>query len=413
MHETLEPEIVIPAKITNGDDDVEAQAAREYLKTVWERYKAATRSEKGAILDEVVKNLGIHRGSAKRLLSRRVEPRSKQGRGKRSLRYGDEVRKNFIRLWRSMGCMGARRTIAACPRWLPYYSHSGCSLETRTKLLEVKRTTADAWIAPERAKDRRARNTGTKRTLRLRKRFPTAVKDTDVDGPGHFQVDSVSHGGDSASGQYAWSINATDVASGWTETFAVWHKQSTEVVKGLKDIEDNLPFKLKSLRFDNGTEFITEVMHEEFVSSREAASQVKLYRSRPYKKNDQCFIEQKNDDIVRRLFGYDRIDDKQMISVMNHAYILWNHLHNAFVPQQKITEKMRTGAKVRKKYDDAKTPVERLLETPMENVDQRQRLLDLVDGVNPFDLRRRAIGAARRVYTFLFGDRALELRGTG
>jgi hypothetical protein len=225
---------------------VSTQAKREYLKVLWERYKKVSRKERSEILDEIVRNLAMHRKSAVRLMSRPYSPRIFQGfKGGRQRKYSSDAKKHLERLWRQMGYMGPVRMKAALPQWVPFDESPDCSESVRGEILRMSESTIRRLLTEERAALRRKMNTGTYRGVR---KFITKVPIRDLgktpEEVGHCEIDCVAHCGNSMSGEFVWTLNLTDIATGWTECEAIWAKTGRQIKRSLIQIEKRLPFKL-------------------------------------------------------------------------------------------------------------------------------------------------------------------------
>lgn len=342
---------------------VSTQAIREYLELLWKQYQKGNRAIRGSILDEITRNLGLHRKAATRLMGRSYPPRSMQGfKGGRRRKYSPKAKLHLERLWRAMGYLWPQRMKVALPEWLIHDDHRDCDTATRAELLAMSASTIGRLLKTARAQLQRQRNCGTRRGVR---RFITKVpiRNFEVvpDVPGHCEIDCVAHCGGSLSGTFAWTLTLTDIATGWTESEAVWGKDGYSIRRALETIERRLPFALIALYCDNGSEFLNEEVIDKFaVSGR--ATPVRVYRGRPYRKNDQAYVEQKNYTHVRAIMGYGRIDWERSISIMNSIYRKeWRDLQNFYLPQQKLLEKMRIGAKVIRRMDGGSTPFFRLI----------------------------------------------------
>ena len=339
------------------------QAIREYLFCIWNQYHCGDRKLKSRLLDELVRNLGIHRKAAVRLMNRPWAPRSQQGyKGGRRRHYSTMAKEQLARLWHSMGYMCAARMKAALPEWLNHYKNPQCPPSVRDELLSMSASSINRFLKDERSKVQRKLNSGTRRGVR---KFVTAVPVRELDRTpeelGHCEMDCVAHCGESLSGTFAWTLTLTDIASGWTECEALWGKDGFLVQKALERIEKRLPFKLKALYCDNGVEFMNKNIVEWF-SRNKREEPLPVYRGRPRRKNDQCYVEQKNYTHVRSLFGYARIDWKTGVDIMNVIYRGdWRALQNFWMPQQKLLSKHRLGAKVKRTMGKPCTPFERLM----------------------------------------------------
>lgn len=341
---------------------VTTQATREYLAHLWKQYKTASRALKMAILDEVVRNCGMHRKSAVRIMRSNHPPRAFQGyKGGRKRQYSNRAKEHLVRLWKTMGYICPERLKPALPEWLPHDLHKDCDAGVKSELLAMSISTIRRYLEKSRAELQRKMNTGTKRGV---KKFIAKVPIRNLgEQPtelGHCEIDCVAHCGGSLSGEFAWTLTVTDLISGWTECEAVWAKDAFHICQALRLIEKRLPFSLKALYCDNGSEFMNDGLVEKFAKAGRKTP-IKVFRSRPYKKNDQAHVEQKNYTHVRHLFGYGRIDWKPSVGQMNDIYRKeWRALQNFYLPQQKLIEKQRIGSKIRRKMSIAETPFTRL-----------------------------------------------------
>lgn len=360
-------------------------AKREYIVVVRIRYKVSSRKERSLILDEFCKVLEVHRKHAIQLLNgtRTINGR----RPGPATTYSEECGYHLSQIWDLTGRICSKKLKAAIPIWLPYYKDLLCHDRMRSQLLAMSPATIDRLL-------KAYRNTQKKKGLSstcagtIKSRIPIELLNSAVTDPGHLEVDTVAHCGDSLNGQFANSLTATDLASGWTENRAMWNKLATEVVKGLVDIEDKMPFLLVSISSDNGSEFLNKDLLKH-CNTRNGGT-IKLCRRRPYKKNDAAHVEQKNWTHVRQLFGYYRLDDSAMVPLMNEIYrAYWNPLHNMFIPSMKLVKKTRIGGRIKKEYEpNPKTPLERVLASDKVSEVIKDRLKNEFKATNPILLRQ-------------------------
>jgi hypothetical protein len=285
-----------------------------------------------------------------------------------------------------MGKICSERIVAALEDWIPALKLKlGLPQRIAEKLLEMSASTMDRKLARYRSCDRRKQNTGTVRSLYTA--IPIKPLGITVSGPGFVEIDSVAHCGGDLSGTFAWTISATDIATNMTFCRAVFGKSAEAVTAALLEIEKSFPFPIHTFWFDNGTEFINEIVLETFANRQDLP--IRIERSRPYKKNDQAHIEEKNWTHVRQIFGYVRIESKKAIAIMNKIYErAWCPLHNFYLPQSKTIEKWRVGAKVKRKIDKPKTPYCRLVESGFLSEHQTQALKRQRDRYDPLDFKR-------------------------
>jgi len=377
---------------------VSTQAVREYLAHVWKIYQGSLRGEKAKILDELARNLGIHRKSATRLMNRPYAPRSLQGStGGRKAKYSKQAKELVRRLWKIMGYMAPVRMKAAIPEWLPFFESTEFDDLTRAEVMAMSSSTIGRVLLQERAQLRRKMNTGTFRGVR---KFITEVPLRNLDESptevGHCEIDCVAHCGGSLSGSFAWTLNLTDIVTGWTECEAIWSKDGASVRRALTAMRNRLPFALKALYCDNGSEFLNRDVVEIFIK-KDCQGSVQLFRGRPYRKNDQCYVEQKNYTHVRNLFGYGRIDWCGAVRLMNDLYRKeWRHLQNFFMPQQKLVEKQRINSQVKRRMDTPKTPFDRLL--PFLTIKAVVKLTDEKSNWNPIQCRTKQLRKVRSIF---------------
>ena len=394
--------------VASTEFTVDSQATYEsYLAVLWAKYQGQPKRIKSQIIDDLAAYLGILRDSASRLLRSPYLPRSKWGRcSPKRRRYSEECKKHLEDLWVGSGFMSSRHLKAALPAWLPHYRSGGLTAEIEEQLLAMSERTIEGFLKEKKAEIRRRQNSGTRRGVRkLVTLIPIKPLGHRVLLPGHLEVDLVAHCGESMSGEFVWTLTVTDVLTGWTECEAIWGKSGAAVRAALFEIEKRLPFPILSISFDNGTEFINDDVLEGFIKRPQRAQIIAVYRSRPYKKNDQCHVEQKNDHCVRQFMGYGRLDWKGSVGMMNSVYRgPWRLMQNFFRPQQKLVSKQRLFARVFRKMDAPETPLSRL--QCHVSTDVYERLLKEIAGKNPFDLMSGVRRAIRSIYGYYGGRRA-------
>lgn len=355
------------------------EARKQYIQMLWKRYQECSKSEKALIIDELVRNLLVHRKSAIRMMNKSDAPKKKPG-AKPS--YDKVTIEHLRKIWILMDYICGKRMKAAIPEWLPYYD---CDEKTKLKLGRMSASTIDRVLKPFRAEHKRKGNTGTKPGY-LKNKIPIKPLDWTVHEPGFMEADTVAHCGNSLSGSFAWSLTMTDIYSGWTMNKVVWQKLSGKVIQAIDCIEKQIPFDLRGFSSDNGNEFLNESLLRFFRINR--IRQIGFQRGRPYRKNDQCHVEQKNWTHVRQLFGYGRIDDESLIEFMDEIYEEWNLLQNFFLPQMKLKSKMRLGARYQRQYTEPLTPYSRLIASDKVTSKNKKKLRDLKSSLNPILLKR-------------------------
>jgi hypothetical protein len=361
---------------------------QEYLEAIKPRYHQARREEKGIILGEYCAVCRYHRKHAIRLLNAKGSTVRKRP-GPRPVYRSAELLKALKRIWLATDQMCSKKLVAAIPLWLPFYerAYEKLSDEVEKLLLSISAATVDRLLAPTRAKARPKGLGGTKPGSLLRNQIPIRTHNWDITQPGFMEADTVAHCGNSLAGNFIWSLTLTDIHTGWTECRATWNNGATGVVKQIKNIEADLPFQLQGFDCDNGSEFLNHHLLRYFSDHK---PKVKFTRSRPYKKNDNAHVEQKNWSYVRQLLGYHRLDNHKLVKPINSIYAnQWSQYQNHFCPTLKLLEKKRINSKYYKKYETPKTPYQRLMLSSHISDDNKKTLNILHQTLDPFVLKRQ------------------------
>ena len=355
---------------------------RIYLDSIRERYRKSTKKQKSVILTEFCLVTGYERKYALRIIWKHVEPRSQRSGPKR--KYSHSIIPHLVYFWNAMNRCCSKKIKAALPLWLPYYREP---LDERTKALLLSMSSA---TIDRRLKDFRAgkiKGLSSTQSSFVKSKIPIKLLDADVTEPGYMESDTVAHCGSFLSGTFVYTLTITDLYSGWTENRAMLTKTSDQVVDQLRKVEPRLPFRMRGFASDNGTEFLNQDLHSYLRNRKEP---VEFVRRRPYKKNDNAHVEQKNFTHVRSLFGYHRYEDAELVQMMNEIYqAYWNPLWNYFTPCMKLKAKTRIGSRIKKEYDKPKTPAQRLLEYPELSSAQASYLKDQLRARNPFWLKQQ------------------------
>lgn len=359
-----------------------ATALREYRK----RYHAACRQERSKLLDEFCKLTNYHRKYAIVLLRRPVDDGMLKSTHRRGPTYSAAAVRVLEGIWKAADYPWSVRLKALLPLWLPWARKHlrGCTAEVEAQLLRMSARQMDRRLAQKKRKLKRRIYGRTKPGTLLKHHIPIKTDNWDVEEAGFCEIDLVSHSGPCASGEFLHSLNVTDIHTGWCETRAIMGKGEAGVVIALEDIRKSLPFRLKAIDSDNGSEFINYHLCR-YCEEHD----IQFTRGRPYKKNDNAHIEQKNWTHVRRVLGWDRYDTQKELDAMNTLYRgELRVMMNLFQPCVKLLRKERVGSKVRRYYDEAKTPIDRLLDTrPMTPA--LSKLLRQRDTTDPFTLSKR------------------------
>ena len=354
---------------------------REYAEAVRGRYFLTAKKERGKILDEFTKVTGCHRKAVIRLFRRGNQPRTNKKRG-RPRRYGANVAEALRVAWEATDRLCSKRLHPFLPELVPILRRHGDSTmtaEIEAQLCQMSPSTIDRLLRFWRQSRGRRPLTTTKPGSLLKSSIPSRTfTDWQEDRPGFLEVDLVSHCGESTEGFYLTTLSTVDVASGWSECVGVWGKGQERVGTAIHRVRQRLPFPMLGLDSDNGSEFINQHLYNYCRLNR-----ITFTRSRPYKKNDGCYVEQKNWSVVRRLIGYDRYNSRVALEVLNRIYELTRLYINFFQPVMKLVSKSRHGAKVYKVYDTAQTPYQRLLRSGVLTEAKRQELATIYYGLHP------------------------------
>jgi hypothetical protein len=376
---------------------VRQQSKHELAAALQGRYLRASRQEKGRILDEFVAATGYHRKRAIRLL-RHGPPPVRRGHGGRPRVCSPLV-------------VGALRQCAEASDWLcgkrlaPFLAELVPALEAegvlrvtpavRTALLGLSAATIDRRLRPFRLARQPHGQATTKPGTLLKQQIPVhTYTPWDEQRLGFVEVDLVAHCGLSTDGQYLNTLTVTDVATGWTEGVGVAGKGQASVCGALQAVRERLPFPLLGIDSDNGSEFLNAHLLRYCQTE-----QLTFTRSRPYWKNDQAHVEQKNWSVVRRLLGYDRYSSPEALEALNTVYALLRLWTNHWQPVLKLVGKERIGARVHKQYDVAQTPYQRVLATQRLSPEAAARLQAEHTQWGPVALRQALDQAVERFWT--------------
>jgi hypothetical protein len=330
----------------------------------------------------------------------RDKKRKRRPPGRKERYQHDDILPVLKKIWLAGDQMCSKKLKAAIPEWLPYceQEHAPISEFLRLQMLSISPATIDRILKPIKIKFKGKGLCGTKPGTLLKNQIPLSLNHWDNNEPGFLEADTVAHCGNSLAGDFVWSITYTDIYTTWTETRAIWNKGSDGVVTQTKDVECSLPFKIKGFDCDNGSEFLNYHLFRYFVD-RPNGQPVQFTRSRPYHKNDNAHVEQKNWTHVRHVLGYERFDNPNLVSLINDLYK--NELslyHNHFIPTMKCTQRERINSKYRKRFDKAKTPYERILECNTIPEETKEALRKIHRQNNPFDLKKKIENKLRRIF---------------
>ncbi len=376
------------------------RSKQEYLRSIYDRYQHAPRAQKGTMLEEFCKVCGYNRKYAIWLLNRPLPEATVRKRGApRSPTYNRAMVRILAKVWEASGYLCSQRLKAALVHWLPW-------IRQHFELTHVP--LEDQLLAiSARQMDRRLRETkhivkrrlyGTTRPGSLLKQMiPIKTDHWDVNRPGYLEIDLVSHSGASAVGEFVHSLDCVDIATCWVERKAVMGKSALGVLNAVTEIEHQLPFPLKGIDSDNGSEFINNRLLA-FCQQRPAGHTIQFTRSRPYKKDDNAHIEQKNWTHVRKLMGWDRYDTAKAQEAANQLYDELRIFQNLFQPSMKLRCKIRIGSRLIRRYDTPRTPFERVVESRKGDPKKLAALKHTLKTTDPFELSTRIDQQLQRIY---------------
>jgi hypothetical protein len=376
---------------------VTRRSITEYAEAVRGRYFRASKKAKTEMLNEFVATTGMHRKAVIRLLNRRNRSPGKK-RGGRPRLYGLEVMAALKVAWEAADRLCSKRFQPFLRELVGILKKKGelsLTEETETQLCRMSASTIDRILRRWRGSGRRRGLSTTKPGTLLKSAIPVRTfSDWNENRPGFLEVDLVAHCGESTEGFYLTTLSSVDVATGWCEPVAVWGKGQDRVGGAVYDVRKRLPMPLLGLDSDNGSEFINQSLYDYC-----RRNGITFTRSRPYKKNDSCHVEQKNWAVVRRVIGYDRFSSKAAFKALDDVYTLLRLYINFFQPVLKLIGKTRNGAKVHKVYDTAQTPYQRLLKSGVLREDKKNELANIYGALNPVTLLKQIRQSVEHLWT--------------
>lgn len=360
---------------------------RKCVKRMQGRYLAAGRADRGRLLDDLGALTGLHRKSLVRLLrsadlARR--PRT-SGRGRE---YGIAVDDALRVIWETLDYVCAERlrpALVPTARLLARHGELRLDEGLAEQLGRISVASVQRRLSRLGQDTPRLPRKGPEPANRVARAIPMRRIPWDVAEPGHFEVDLVHHSGPTTDGDYVHTLQMVDVATGWSERVAVLGRSQRQMEAGFRRILERLPFPILELHPDNGSEFLNAHLVRFW---GEAITGLRLTRSRPYQKNDNRFVEQKNDTLVRAYVGHGRLDTPEQGAALNALYDQMWAYYNLFQPVLHLIEKTASGTRVRRRWDDAKAPFERLAATNALTPEHRATLEALREATNPRALRR-------------------------
>lgn len=365
------------------------KSKRELLEVVRPRYLKAKKLEKQKMLDEFTCATGYHRKHAIRVLKNQVQVQNHlKGKTKTyQTIYRGEVVQALEQIWEICGQICSKRLQPYLPeaiKVLERCKEINITKDTKELLLKISSASIDRCLRPIRIKSPHGLST-TKPGSLLKNLIPVRTfTEWDEERPGFMEIDLVAHCGNTTEGQFLNTLTCTDISTGWTDVTALPRRSQEAVSKAIHLMRQRLPFPLLGIDSDNGSEFINDLLYRYCLDEK-----ITFTRSRPYKKNDQAHVEQKNWSVVRHTVGYDRWETDQEFAILESIHADLRLYINFFQPSFKLIAKERIGNKTIKRYDTAKTPYQRVLECKDISLEAKARLMNLYVQLNPAELRRR------------------------
>ena len=369
------------------------QTKHELAKTILVRYIKSTRKEKGKILDEFYATTLYDRKYAisklKELQMTRHFKDSIAGKHSRNRerKYDSYVEAVIEQIYEALGGIGSRRIHPTLKIMLEKgmaFGHIKTDPITEMKVRAISKSTLDRMITRIRERNVLKGISTTRPGILLKSEIPLRVGVWEETNPGFFEIDLVAHCGDNGAGMFISTLNMSDIATGWFEAEPVLGKAQERVLAGIQEIRERLPFTLSGIDSDNGSEFINQQLYRYCLENK-----IIFTRSRPYRKNDNAHIEQKNYTAVRQVLGYQRFDTEEVFELIKKLYREPLRLYiNFFQPSVKCIEKRRTGSQIKKIYDVAKTPYERVLTHKNISAITREKLKNTFESLDPFKIRK-------------------------
>jgi hypothetical protein len=387
-------------------EDMSQRTRKEVLERLRKSYGKGSRFERTRVLDEATRLLGYHRKAAIRALRQKAGGKgvggSKAGpaggvRGRPKKYLASELLEPLRKIWLTAQQPCGRRLVGALPDWVPAYEEEYRRLSSGVKevLLSASSATLDRLLRPLRMEHRRGLG-GTRPGSLLRQQIPIAGVVWDQKVAGYLEFDTVALCGGRMDGDFVWMLDGTDYATAWVEVRAQWNRGQHGTLAGLKDIERALPFAVRGLDADNGGEFLNYGVVE---WCRQHGRPIELTRSRPYRKNDNAHVEQKNWTHVRQWFGYERYDHAELVPLLNTLTCgALGQFQNYFLPTLKLVEKKRTETgRLQRRYGQVETPYARVLASGEVSAGKKRELQAARAQLNPFALEREIQKQLRRI----------------
>lgn len=378
----------------NEGMNMSKDATKEYVVMMRLRYGVMkNKGAKGRILDDFCATTELERKHAIKVLRAKSDPVERAGR---KPIFGADVAEILKAIWLAAGQPCSKLMHPVLESYVMSYerSHGMFTKEVRRQVLTVSSSSIDRLLRPVRMSGLRRRRSPMG-VAAVKREVPIRAGEWNVSDPGWIEADTVAHCGGSMEGSFAWSLTMTDILTEWTEIRVVWCRGAEGTFVRIREVENELPFPMLGFDSDNGSEFMNWHLHSYFKTRIPAAS---FTRSRPYQKNDNAHVEQKNGTHVRGLLGHERIDDPECVEALNQAVILWSRWKNLFCPVMKLLSKTRDGHRYKKIYDKPRTPMQRVLECSSVSQNVKRNLRKLLAATDCFTLKQTVDNKLKEVF---------------
>ena len=380
------------------DEKMNVNERRKYLKLVEPRYAKAGRAERSALLTEMAAVTGLHRKSLLRLMHGPTMERAPKRLRLRRRVYGAAVADAVRLVWESLDYVCAERlTPALLPtaQQLARWEELALTAVTEARLATISRATVQRLLQRFQQDTPKLPRRKPQPPNRLLRQVPMERLSWATQAPGSFETDLVHHCGPVTIGEYVHTLQLVDIATGWSERVAVLGRSQAAMEEGFRRVQERLPFPITHLHLDNGSEFFNHHLLRYF---SETMTGLQISRSRPYRKNDNRFVEQKNATLVRAYLGYERLDTLGQYAALNALYNqLWVY-YNLFQPVLHLVGKDLVNGKLQRRWNPARTPDQRLLASGVLSPEQEKRLAELYAGTNPRQLRKTIYQRLERLW---------------
>jgi hypothetical protein len=376
---------------------MDMHSREQYLERVREEYRNADKKGKTRLLNEARKRTRLNRKVLIGKLAHPAVTRRKKKRGPRQATYDREVQAALVKVWEVFDYPCGQRLAPALRQEVERLRKAkelACPDEVAAKLRAISGKTIDRLLAREKQLRNLKQNRNPGIHPLLYQRVPVKVaSEWDTTQVGNLQLDYVFHCGRSTAGEYLHTLSAADIASGWWEGEPIMGRSQLATQEGMERIRQRLPFRILEIHPDNDSGMINELLWGYCKKAR-----IRMSRSRPYKKNDNAWVEQRNWTHVRKVVGYRRLDTAGELAILRELYGCFTVYKNFFQPTMKLAEKVREGGKIHRKYDEPRTPYHRLIESGQISATTRKRLQTQYESLNAAKLRRQIEDLRNRLF---------------